>query len=521
MAYLHAGHSLAVMERKQFSSVGTEVLSSVIHLLGVSVLSSMLSMKVDFSEIGSWHLTAVSWPRLLVILNIADSWAFIFTTGILVHGTGMELSGTVCMMGILNCIIFYVSSKIIIYLFLAEKVYVVWHGHTSRFRSKIYLACLGTIIIYLGVVVFLIYGRVAFFRQDGACVIGLTRAASLTLLIYDLCINIVLTSLFVWPLLDRHFRTSLKDVAIRTLWAAAVALTTSCVNILVLTIMHGQQLAWVCLASCGTDVVVNAAVLCWVTSPRYEHTSEHSLGPTHTTDPATPGAGKSFQVGHNNVVLYSTGAPGEESASPHRSRFLGRLSRAGSGAARPSTGFQLGKSADMVTSRSLPASPRGYAHTKRARGARGAHTHTPAHSHSFVCTEITTMHDDSVELVSVGKIFETDAEDEESQAEGKERALLDLAHRERAFSSPAHPDKDRVGALIRTPARAHASTVKRSNTLLNRQAASSHEMQIVVTKETSVLTDDMSSLASKGLTNQHSPSPPPSPLPPSSDERWQ
>ena len=40
------------------------------------------------------------------------------TAGLLVNGTGMELSETVCFLGILNCIIFYATSKILIYLFL-------------------------------------------------------------------------------------------------------------------------------------------------------------------------------------------------------------------------------------------------------------------------------------------------------------------------------------------------------------------------------------------------------------------
>ena len=38
----------------------------------------------------------------------------------------------------------------------------------------------------------MLIGRIAHFRDDGACVIGLTRAASLTLLIYDLCVPCVL-----------------------------------------------------------------------------------------------------------------------------------------------------------------------------------------------------------------------------------------------------------------------------------------------------------------------------------------
>ena len=90
----------------------------------------------------------------------------------------MELSGTVCMMGILNCIIFYASSKVIIYLFLgmwpqdvcslavapltiqisAEKVYVVWNVRRRRLHSKVYIACLAVIGVYVGVIVFLIFG---------------------------------------------------------------------------------------------------------------------------------------------------------------------------------------------------------------------------------------------------------------------------------------------------------------------------------------------------------------------------
>ena len=42
--------------------------------------------------------------------------------GILVHGTGMELNETVCLLGIVNCIVFYASSKMLIYIFLGESI---------------------------------------------------------------------------------------------------------------------------------------------------------------------------------------------------------------------------------------------------------------------------------------------------------------------------------------------------------------------------------------------------------------
>ena len=32
----------------------------------------------------------------------------------------MEFNATVCMMGIVNCIVFYASSKMLIYIFLSE-----------------------------------------------------------------------------------------------------------------------------------------------------------------------------------------------------------------------------------------------------------------------------------------------------------------------------------------------------------------------------------------------------------------
>ena len=68
-------------------------------------------------------------------------------------------------------------------------------------------------------------------------------------------INALLTGLFLWPVMRSSFRNNrVRRLAVRTLWSALIALTTSCVNILILTLMHGHQLGWVCLASCGTDV---------------------------------------------------------------------------------------------------------------------------------------------------------------------------------------------------------------------------------------------------------------------------
>lgn len=74
------------------------------------------------------------------------------------------------------------------------------------------------------------------------------RRRSLSLLVYDLFLNVFLTSLFVWPILNSSFKNpKIRAVAIKTMLSALAALTTSTVNILILTLMHGRQLGWVCV----------------------------------------------------------------------------------------------------------------------------------------------------------------------------------------------------------------------------------------------------------------------------------
>ncbi|KAJ7876873.1 hypothetical protein B0H14DRAFT_2567984 [Mycena olivaceomarginata] len=211
--------------------------------------------------------TRLSWPRICILLVFLDSYLFLFSTGILVFGVGLQLNATACSTGIYLCVLFYTSSKILIYSFLTEKVYIVWDTGRKRLHSPVFLLCMATLVLYGAVLIIMVIGRVAKFREgDGACVIGLKPTASIPLLSYDLFINFLLTALFLWPLMrSRHSNARLRRLAIRTLVAAGMALTTSTVNIAVLTLMHGHQLGWLCLASCGLDVIFNAAALFWVT----------------------------------------------------------------------------------------------------------------------------------------------------------------------------------------------------------------------------------------------------------------
>ncbi|KAF7362405.1 hypothetical protein MVEN_00587700 [Mycena venus] len=259
------------MPHTEFPNPGLQVLSAFIHFIGVTILTFFFSRRLFAEELTTrrgW--ASLTWPRLCILLVLIGSYLFMFATGLLIFGVGLESNTTTCTAAIALCIALYTGSKVLIYSFLTEKVYIVWANDTRRLKNPVYLVCMGTILIYVVVVVVLFMERIATFRPgDDACVIGLKPTASIPLLSYDLYINVLLTCLFLWPLLRIKFASpALKQVATRTLVASAVALTTSTVNITVLTILKGRELGWLCLGTCGVDVLFNAAALFWVTSGR-------------------------------------------------------------------------------------------------------------------------------------------------------------------------------------------------------------------------------------------------------------
>ncbi|KAL7412530.1 hypothetical protein BDY24DRAFT_415913 [Mrakia frigida] len=250
-----------------FPRPGMQALAAVLFFLSCSILSYITarrSVTLDPFSITSWR--AYSWPRIVCLLVFTSSWGFLFSSGILVLGVGMSASESSCSAGIFLCVFFYATSKMFIYLFLIEKVYVVSCTTLPRFQSTTYLTCLLGVVMYAAILVLMIIGRIAYIAENGSCHIGLKPFASIPLLSYDLFLNVFLTSLFVVPILRQKFTNpKIRGVAVRAMIAALVALTTSSVNIAILTLMHGKQLGFVCLSSCGADVTINALVLFYAT----------------------------------------------------------------------------------------------------------------------------------------------------------------------------------------------------------------------------------------------------------------
>jgi hypothetical protein len=131
--------------------------------------------------------------------------------------------------------------------------------------------------------------RVAYFREDGTCIIGLQTKSVMPLIIFDAVLNFYLTLLFVIPLRKLYtYKNSpnsvLRTITLRSFVGSLATLSSSVVNLTVLMVLKGEA-AWVCLMCCNADVLFSVLVLHWVTSK--DKASTGSSNDTHTGQTAS------------------------------------------------------------------------------------------------------------------------------------------------------------------------------------------------------------------------------------------
>ncbi|KAF9147405.1 hypothetical protein BG015_010966 [Linnemannia schmuckeri] len=218
-----------------------EILSLFISLLCITVMSLLFGRKTAGTRIGN-----INYARGLVIMLYFLSWLFSVIAAVLVQTNNRNQ--TSCTLSILVCIVLYASSKVVIYLFLTERVYVVTAVGVTRWNSRMYKFNLALVSPYLGIFVLAVYFRVAEIQsEDGHCMIGLKSAASIPLILYDTFICSWLTGLFVHALLSSTSmlqgptKSRLRDVARRTFIGSVFALLLSSANVASLVYFDGHQ----------------------------------------------------------------------------------------------------------------------------------------------------------------------------------------------------------------------------------------------------------------------------------------
>ncbi|KAG0038614.1 hypothetical protein BGZ82_011425 [Podila clonocystis] len=242
-----------------------ESVSLFISLASISLMSVLFGRKTAGTK-----LATVNYARGMVISLYLVSWAFSLIAAMLVQTNNFNVVS--CTISIYSCIVLYAFSKIIIYLFLMEKVYVVTAVGTTRANFMLYRINLILLVPYFGIFALMLIFRVSRLTDDGTCLIGLLPPASVTLIIYDIFISTWLTVLFIRPLmsstslLQGPSKGKLRDVARRTLLGSIVALILSTANVFTLVVFKGHERGLICLASCTVDVTLNAMTVHWVTS---------------------------------------------------------------------------------------------------------------------------------------------------------------------------------------------------------------------------------------------------------------
>lgn len=277
--------------------VGT-VISVVVSLVSLTIISSFLTQK--YAAVKSWRmLPCAMW---LVVAVYVDSFLFVFVTALLKYGLGVNSAYAVCDAAILLCLVGYVSTKVLIYLFLVEKAFIIRGGMKTRLRSKMWVFnAMGMLALYSIVIILNFVFRIAHLDTNGMCVIGMERPALLPLIIFDLIVNVYLTTLFLIPLSSLHsFRNvqlsqpslELRKIALRTFIGSLCTLTSSIVNLSVLTALNGEP-GWVCLLCCNCDVLFSAIMVHWVTY--HDHVGSHK-----GRSPATSNNERSRQNGRRS-----------------------------------------------------------------------------------------------------------------------------------------------------------------------------------------------------------------------------
>ncbi|OTA96723.1 hypothetical protein M434DRAFT_27595 [Hypoxylon sp. CO27-5] len=263
----------------------------------IGVILSFSACSVLFYFLAQRSLVIRTWQRLpyivwLVLAIYIDSWIFVFGTGIINYGIGVDSNIGVCSAAILLCLFCYVTTKLI-YIFLVEKAFIIGGGTKRRLESKLYIFNSFGILTLYGIVCTLSFVYRIARMDNGQCIIGIEKPALILLITFDILVNVYLTILFLSPLRDVYSfkgfpRTTpispkLRAVAMRTFVGALCTTTSSIVNLAVLMALNGEP-GWICLTCCNADILFSAIVVQWVTSRDKAGTINSFSPPSGTAD---------------------------------------------------------------------------------------------------------------------------------------------------------------------------------------------------------------------------------------------
>lgn len=224
-------------------------------------------------------------PVIRLYLIAVYFWGMCFIIAVATLRFGYQIrSGRACFASIILCLVFYVVDKVILYLFLIERIHIVRSRRFTRLTDNWYVGNIAILILGFGSIAVLSFIFPVAELSNGVCRIGLPFKITLPLLIYDISINLYLTGHFLYfsrpgiitdalrriPFTSRssadrtattHYRTRLEDggqanlrkLAKRTLNGMCIMLLATTINLSILFYMSGHEEEWMCFMFCTLD----------------------------------------------------------------------------------------------------------------------------------------------------------------------------------------------------------------------------------------------------------------------------
>jgi hypothetical protein len=221
---------------------------------------------------------------------------YILVAAVLVSGQGLY-TYQLCAAGTWVCLMFYITAKGFVYLFLCERVHIVRAPFVRRSKDKVYLACvIPAMLLFAAVSINCLFQRITAMYSDGRCHFGIGTSASIPGSVINFITNFFLTGVFIYllrpvvklngagsisaalswksktdePALQPPSNESAVQKNIRTLLQKSVlgALLTEIpvvANLIQFIITGGAELGMMCLTFCMIDVFWDCLVLHWLT----------------------------------------------------------------------------------------------------------------------------------------------------------------------------------------------------------------------------------------------------------------
>lgn len=138
---------------------------------------------------------------MLVVLIYTLVGIFIITAAVLVAGQGLT-TYRLCSAGTWACLILYTVIKGAVFLFLIERIRVVRAPFVQRKHDKIYLACLGMVVLLFCPVIIHSYSNpvINMGPSKRRCYFGIRGTASVSVLAVNMFMDLVLTGVFLYLL---------------------------------------------------------------------------------------------------------------------------------------------------------------------------------------------------------------------------------------------------------------------------------------------------------------------------------